>query len=416
VSYTSMFHKLRFKALLCLNCQFKMEGIRRSTAEMVGVSASRASAANERRAKSLLETRAGLMGTNDPDEVSEQSSNFVLNILYSYVKLDHPDGAKLLGKDSMGAMIQGLQMCYDNAGHTSNWQVGPDGSATGNPLRGNIDVSRLRKAHRAKLAEIGRTSKRATPITEEHVCKHFAMIVDSIPASYDTPNGEADACLDIRPWALHAIWVIGLHCGLRYDELSKLQLEGTSFGEQIRITLPFRTKNSLSFKEYEFVDWPTPELASCHGMDPTLALCLWLKQRGDEKGHLFCNIASSGRLEHNKPWDSKKFIDYMRSRLHLVGEGHANVAIFSSHSIKRGSVQLYRKIGMSDQWIMRRIKMVGEFVYLRYTGAFNDAAPQDLPEFANVSAAISWAAGVSNILSDALDTEEYDMLLEATCE
>jgi hypothetical protein len=65
---------------------------------MVGVNASRASGANERRAKFLLEARAGLMGANDPDEVSEQSSNFVLNILYYYVKMDHPDGAKLLGK------------------------------------------------------------------------------------------------------------------------------------------------------------------------------------------------------------------------------------------------------------------------------------------------------------------------------
>jgi hypothetical protein len=106
---------------------------------------SRASAANERREKFLLETLAGLMGANDPVDVSEQSSNFVLNILFSHVKKDHPDGAKLLGKDSIGAMIQGLQMCYDNTGHTSNWRVGPDGSATGNPLRGNVDVSRLRK-------------------------------------------------------------------------------------------------------------------------------------------------------------------------------------------------------------------------------------------------------------------------------
>jgi hypothetical protein len=337
-----------------------MEGVRRSTAEMVGVSASRASAANERRARCLLAIRASSMGANDPDEVSAQSSNFVLNILYSYVKMDHIDCEKILGKDAMGAMIQGLQMCYDNAGHTSNWQVGPDGTASGNPLRGNIDVSRLRKAHRAKLAEIGRTSKRATPITEEHVCKHFAMIVDAIPSTYDTSNGADDACSDVRPWALHAIWLIGLHCGLRYDELSKLKFEGTSFGEHIRITLPLRTKNSLSFKEYEFIDWPTPELASCHGMDPTLALCLWLKHRGDGNGHLFCSIANSGRLDYNNPWDSKKFIEYMRSRLHLIGEGQANLAIFSSHSIKRGAVQLYRKIGMSDQWIMRRINMVGE--------------------------------------------------------
>jgi hypothetical protein len=59
--------------------------------------------------------------------------------------MNHLDGAKLLGKDSIGAMIQGPQMCYDSAGHTSNRWVGPLGSATGNRLRGNTDVSKLRK-------------------------------------------------------------------------------------------------------------------------------------------------------------------------------------------------------------------------------------------------------------------------------
>jgi hypothetical protein len=76
---------------------------------------------------------------------------------------------------------------------------------------------------------------------------------------------------------------------------------------------------------------------------------------------------------------------------------------------------------LPEDWNVRSMdhaqdKMVGEYAYLRYTEAFSDAAPQDVPEFANVSATIFWAAGVSNVLSDALDTEEDDMLLEATCE
>jgi hypothetical protein len=85
------------------------------------------------------------------------------------------------------------------------------------------------------------------------------------------------------------------------------------------------------------------------------------------------------------------------------------VGNFSSHSIKRGAVQLYRKIHMTDHWIMRRIKMVGEYAYLRYTEEFNDVAPQEVPQFANVDAARGWAQTSPDItIDDALDDEEDD--------
>jgi hypothetical protein len=95
---------------------------------------------NKRRVRSLLKIHFASVGANDSDEVHVQSSNYVLNILYFFVKKGYPFGAKSLGKDPMGAMFQGLQIRYDNAGYTRNGQVGPDGSATGNPLRGNIVV------------------------------------------------------------------------------------------------------------------------------------------------------------------------------------------------------------------------------------------------------------------------------------
>jgi hypothetical protein len=38
-------------------------------------------------------------------------------------------------------------------------------------------LARLRKKNRAKLAEAGRTSKRATPITEEHVCRNYRLLI-----------------------------------------------------------------------------------------------------------------------------------------------------------------------------------------------------------------------------------------------
>jgi hypothetical protein len=53
------------------------------------------------------------------------------------------EGCNLHGKDSMAALIQGLQMMYDRAGHTSNWKVGSDGSASGNPLCGKVDIARV---------------------------------------------------------------------------------------------------------------------------------------------------------------------------------------------------------------------------------------------------------------------------------
>jgi hypothetical protein len=57
----------------------------------------------------------------------------------------------------------------------------------------------------------------------------------------------------------------------------------------------------------------------------------------------------------------------MRERLRKIGQRTYVVARFSGHSIKRVSVQLYRKVGMSDVWIMQRINMTGEGAYTRYT-------------------------------------------------
>jgi hypothetical protein len=376
--------------------------LNRTTAEMVSISTSRSSVANEARARKLLLPNARARGMEDPAHVSVDSSNLVLNLLYSYIGIDEVSGMKpLLSKDSMAAMMQGMQMVYDRAGHTSNWHVGPDRTASGNPLRGNLDMARLRKKHRAKLAEAGRTSKRATPITEEHVCRNYRLLLlDGLAQQNDK-----------RLWALHAAWVVGLHCGLRFDELSKLQATAVSFGQNIRITLPLRTKNSIDHKEYILDSWFCPLLDESHAMDPVMALCHWLTIRGTGAGHIFCSISASGRLDYTKPWDPKSFIEFMRERLHLLGEGSANLAHFSTHSIKRGAVQLYRKIGMTDQWIMRRINMHGEYAYLRYTAEFNDVAPQEVPQFSNVDAATNWAqirADDDLNLEDALGDEEDD--------
>jgi hypothetical protein len=383
-----------------------------STTEMVSVSASRASESNERRASRQLAIVAAAHGMDDPKYVSKESSRLVLNILFSYVKMNDSDGSKMLGKDSMTALIQGLQKCYDNYGHTSNWTVFENGAASGNPTRGNVDLARLRKAHRTKLSEFGRTSTRAAPLTAEHVCRHFSVMLSELAPAQCDPAHRSPEQRDLRPWALQAIWTVGLNCGLRFDELAKMQMNMISHLYQgITINLPVRTKNSIRMKHYKLLDWPHPVAKMSAALDASVALGLWMAHRGSDDGFLFCNFVGE-RLDYGRPWDAKKFIQYMRERLILAGEGEGNARYFTGHSIKRGSVQLYRTMGVTDNWIMRRINMTGEYAYLRYTEAFNDAAPTPIPEFSNLDAAIAWAANTRHSISDTLQVDEDEAEVE----
>jgi hypothetical protein len=248
---------------------------------------------------------------------------------------------------------------YDKAGHEGNWTVFPNGTATGNPTRCNIHLYRLRKAHRSKLAEFGRTTCRSMPLKEEHVANHYKLLASEIAADYDYEGGPRPEDCDMRRWALHAVWVIGLHCGLRFDELVKLEVKGLSLGAQCCMTLAVKTKNSDTFKSYHFTAWPNARLQASPAMDPNQALFQWLCHRGMGQGYLFCDVHAD-RVRYSQKWDHKSFTAYMRDRLRKIGQGSDVSMRFSGHSIKRGSVQLYRKIGMSDLWIMQRINMVGE--------------------------------------------------------
>jgi hypothetical protein len=377
-------------------------------ADMFSVATGRSSNANERRAAKILEAAANQNGMTDPREVTPRSSDMLLTILFNHVKMGSTDGTRILGKDSMGALIQGLQRVYDKAGHEGSWTVFPDGTATGNPTRGNIHLYRLRKAHRSKLAEFGRTTCRAMPLTEEHVTNHYRLVSSEISSDYEYQDGPKPEDRDMRRWALHAVWVVGLHCGLRFDELVKLEIKGISLGSQCCLTLAVKTKNSDDFKTYQFTAWPNADLEASLGMDPNLALFSWLSHRGMGPGYVFCEVHAN-RVRHTQKWDHKSFTTYMRERLRKIGQGSDVVTRFSGHSIKRGAVQLYRKLGMSDVWIMQRINMVGEGAYTRYTEMYNDAAPIPVPTFSNVASAVKWASGVKNALGEMLDDEEDDI-------
>jgi hypothetical protein len=156
-----------------------------------------------------------------------------------------------------------------------------NGTASGNPTPGNVDLARLRKAHRTKLNEFGRTSTRATPLSADHVCRHFSIMVNELAPAQDDPAYRSTEQMDLRPWAFQAIWTVGLNCGLRFDELAKMQMNMIShLCQGISIKLPMRTKNSIRMKNYELLDWPHPAVKISAAMDPSISIGLWMAHRG----------------------------------------------------------------------------------------------------------------------------------------
>jgi hypothetical protein len=116
------------------------------------------------------------------------------------------------------------------------------------------------KAHRSNLAELGRTTCRAMPLAEEHVMNHLRLVSSKISSDYEYQDGSKPEDRNKRRWASHAVRVIGLHCGLRLDELVNLRIKGFSLGSQYCFTLAVKTKNSDDFKSYQFSAWPNAYL------------------------------------------------------------------------------------------------------------------------------------------------------------
>eukprot|EP00171_Calliarthron_tuberculosum_P000723 IDg723t1 len=94
-----------------------------------------------------------------------------MNLLAKYCKFGHEDSLK---NDSIEALVQGLQIVYEENNHTTVWSPGADGSATGNLLINNRDIILLRGAHRVFLAKYGSLSLKANPLTVSIVCDHAA--------------------------------------------------------------------------------------------------------------------------------------------------------------------------------------------------------------------------------------------------
>ncbi len=130
-------------------------------------------------------------------------------------------------------------------------------------LTNNLDITLLRRAHRVILAKHGGMGIKARPITVAIVCSHAEMFWF---------GGEKPANLcDIE---LHCILVLGMHLGLRFDEISKLKVEHISTdGLDTSLTIRTTIKNSTEERIYTLREWPgNTELRKSPYMDPFIAL------------------------------------------------------------------------------------------------------------------------------------------------
>jgi len=247
---------------------------------------SKSTQANVNLARKVLLKYAAKKGAPDPNVVTKDSSIFVLNLLADYCRFGRSDSLK---NDSMSAIVQGLRLVYSEHGHYQTWSVDDNGNARGNPLVGNPDLDSLRRAHRVHLARYGVVTLKARPITVEHVC-------DMAERFWYGRDGETAIC-DVE---LHAVLVLGLNLGLRYDEISKLKAEHVSVGSGGEtLTLCEAIKNSTVQRDYHLREWDgnTP-LRNSIFMDPFLALYSRLTIRGSRPGPLFCDISEIGRAQY----------------------------------------------------------------------------------------------------------------------
>lgn len=172
--------------------------------ELLASASSASTASNVKRARKLLTSYANLHGALEPVHVTKDSSILILNLLAEYCKFGTEQS---LRNDAMGALIQRLRILYHENGHYQSWSVDDNTSqAKGNPLVSNPDVSSLRRAHRVHLSRYGTISLKARPVTATQICEHAEKFWFGCGSN-----------VDARDIQLHAILVLGLNLGLRFD-------------------------------------------------------------------------------------------------------------------------------------------------------------------------------------------------------
>lgn len=113
--------------------------------------------------------------------------------------------------------------------------------------------------------------------------------------------------------------------------------------------------------------------------------------RGDQPGPLFPELNKSdgvySQVDFTKRFTAFAFHDQLYELLKQIGYGDALAKSFTSHCMKRGAIQILRKLGYSDMAIMRKVFMTGKVAYLNYTENFSGYEAEQVPEFGNIGAA-----------------------------
>lgn len=309
------------------------------------IASSGSTKSNVRMASSLLSAYTKLHNAPDPEKVTEKSSKLIVNLLSEYCRVDSEDPLSI---SSMRAICQGLCHVYRNAGHETAWSVDAKGLASGNPLIGNSHIEQLHKTLRIRLAQVGSTPKKARPLTASQICHH---------AEKYWYGNRISNLIDARDILLHAILVLSINMGVRFDEIVKMNVTQVSVDcGDITLNITESIKNSTVQRTYKVRDWPR-NTALYHSvyMDPKLALLTWMTTRRSKPGPLFCDakITRAGVvLDPTRAWQVSSFTNFFRSRLQSLGVGQDDTGMYTGHSLKRGSVQLYRSLGYEDEYIM----------------------------------------------------------------
>jgi len=262
---------------------------------IVSMGLSPATLAKVKQAGKLLTIAAANAGMNDPETVSPLSSTLVINLLYRYSGLANPSPlhSDLKSRDTVQGIITGLRWVYRNNGHKDNWTVRTINGvqeAHGNPMDGNLMIKEFKKVHNKKLAEHGKVVRSGPPLSADHIIKHGkSFLLRSMN------NPENAQSVDKRDFMLHAMLLVQMNCGMRYDEISKVTMANmkcTKYG--ISFGIGQITKNSTNYRSYKIRKWPGDAFARSILMDPFFALASWIAVRRDRARYLFCNIASHG--------------------------------------------------------------------------------------------------------------------------
>ena len=182
--------------------------------------------------------------------------------------------------------------------------------------------------------------------------------------------------------------------------------------DSVTLRTDFGVKNQTSQREYKIENWPgNSSLRASLFMDPVTALLSWLMIRGTCDGFLFCDVTTNShgvcKIDPSRALSAARFNSLMRSRLLSIGISPGDVLMYSGHSLKRGSVQLYRSLGLRDEYVMQRVQMVGPRAYANYCEAYNDCAPEDLPRFASAEEYLQHARQIMEERKMALDETAY---------